>query len=74
MLTICLITLKNNSNKNVTTSSMILSNEKIGWGIKRNSNHNQPDVGENNKRVLEENGGICLENKDKGNIYLTFDC
>ena len=49
------------------------SNQKIGWGIKRDDNHEQPDVGSNNKKVLEENQGICLGNKEKKNIYLTFD-
>ena len=49
------------------------SNKKIGWGIKRNNNHEQPDVGSQNKKVLEENEGICLGNKDNKNIYLTFD-
>ena len=49
------------------------SNQKIGWGIKRNDKHEQPDVGANNKKVLEENKGICLGNKEKKFIYLTFD-
>lgn len=57
----------------VETSASMDSNTKIGWGIKRNDNHIQPDVGTQNKRVLEENGGICLGNKDKKYIYLTFD-
>lgn len=56
-----------------TSSSNGLSNKKIGWGIKRNDNHEQPDVGSENKRILEENNGICLGNKDKKFIYLTFD-
>ena len=57
----------------VSTNSQTLNNQKIGWGIKRNDNHEQPDVGSTNKKILEENGGICLGNKDKKNIYLTFD-
>ena len=57
----------------ILTNNKVLSNEKIGWGIKRNNNHEQPDVGSNNKKILEENQGICLGNKDKKNIYLTFD-
>ncbi len=57
----------------ILTNNKALSNEKIGWGIKRNNNHEQPDVGNNNKKILEENQGICLGNKDKKNIYLTFD-
>ncbi len=31
-----------------------ISNKKIGWGIKRNNNHEQPDVGAANKKALEE--------------------
>lgn len=57
----------------IETNANSLSNQKIGWGIKRNDNHEQPDVGSNNKKVLEENKGICLGNKEKKNIYLTFD-
>ena len=57
--------------ENVNSGS--LSNQKIGWGIKRDDTHNQPDVGNQRKKVLEENGGICLGNKEKNYIYLTFD-
>ena len=28
-----------------------LSNKKICWGIKRSDNHEQPDVGKENKRI-----------------------
>ena len=54
-------------------TSANIDNEKIGWGIKRNDNHEQPDCGTKNRKILEENNGICLGNKDKKNIYLTFD-
>lgn len=50
-----------------------LSNKKICWGIKRVPNHNQPDVGASNKALLENYNGICLGNKDKKKVYLTFD-
>lgn len=61
--------------KEIQTNSetKITSNQKIGWGIKRNDKHEQPDVGAANKKVLEENKGICLGNKDKKSLYLTFD-
>ena len=62
-----------NSEKAVITSTRTISNKTIGWGIKRNSNHEQPDVGSQNKKILEENNGICLGNNDKKNVYLTFD-
>lgn len=55
------------------TNAGTLSNTKIGWGIKREDNHEQPDVGSKNREVLEENNGICLGNNEKKNIYLTFD-
>lgn len=61
------------SNTTVLTNAEVVSNKKIGWGIKRNDNHEQPDVGSKNKKVLEENNGICLGNNEKKNIYLTFD-
>ena len=62
-----------NNQNSVQTSTTTNENTKIEWGIKRNDNHEQPDVGAANRKVLEENGGICLGNKDKKYIYLTFD-
>lgn len=56
-----------------TTSASALSNEKIGWGIKRNDNHEQPDVGKKNKELLDAADGICLGNNEKKYVYLTFD-
>lgn len=55
------------------TNAEPLSNKKIGWGIKRNDNHEQPDVGSANKNVLEQYNGIALGNNEKKYIYLTFD-
>ncbi len=63
----------NKKAERIETNAEVSSNQKIGWGIKRNENHEQPDVGSNNKKVLEENKGICLGDKEKKNIYLTFD-
>ncbi len=60
-------------NDTISTNSEAISNKKIGWGIKRNDNHEHPDVGTANKKVLEENQGICLGNSEKKYIYLTFD-
>ena len=62
-----------NENNVIETSSDIISNKKVEWGVKRNKEHNQPDVGEDRRKILEENNGICLGNKDKKIIYLTFD-
>ena len=61
------------NDKTVETDSKVLSNKKIGWGIKRNSSHEQPDVGETNRKILEENNGLFLGNKDKKFLYITFD-
>ena len=62
-----------NKNTEIVTNAENISNKKLGWGIKRNDNHEQPDVGSNNKKVLENNEGICLGNKEKKYLYLTFD-
>ena len=61
------------NNETIETSNTNLSNKKIGWGIKRNNNHKQPDLGSQNRKVLEENQGIAMGNNEKKNIYLTFD-
>ena len=50
-----------------------LSNKKIGWGIKRNDNHEQPDVGTTNKEILDKYQGMYMGNADSKYIYLTFD-
>ena len=62
-----------NEKTTIETSAEGVSTRKIEWGIKRNENHEQPDVGSENKKILEENNGICLGNKDKKILYLTFD-
>lgn len=72
LFTICTIGLSN-TQETIQTNSDVLSTKKIEWGIKRNDNHQQPDVGKANKTLLEENKGICLGNNEKKYIYLTFD-
>ena len=64
---------ENNIEKTVLTSSQGLSSKKIGWGIKRNDNHEQPDLGKTNKEILEKNNGIGIGNANDKYIYLTFD-
>ena len=56
-----------------TSSTGTLSNKKIGWGIKRNANHEQPDLGSENKRLIDENGDMAIGNKEDKFVYLTFD-
>lgn len=63
----------NLNKETVTVSSTQLSNKKIGWGIKRNDNHEQPDLGKTNLQLLDANNGITMGNKEKKYLYLTFD-
>lgn len=48
-------------------------NKKIGWGIKRNDNHEQPDLGKENQELINKYNGIAMGNKNDKYIYLTFD-
>ncbi len=76
ILLICTITIiskNSNNNKETLTTSSAVNNQKIGWGIKRNDNHEQPDLGKKNKEILEEFNGIAIGNKEDKYIYLTFD-
>jgi peptidoglycan-N-acetylmuramic acid deacetylase len=56
-----------------TSSNAKLSNKKIGWGIKRNDNHKQPDLGSSNKNLLDKYEGIAMGNDEDKYVYLTFD-
>lgn len=59
--------------RTITTSASNLSNKKIGWGIKRVDNHEQPDLGSRNKELIDKYKGIAMGNKEKKYVYLTFD-
>ena len=59
-------------NRNVLATENI-SDKFIGWGIKRNENHNQPDLGVENKKLIDKYGGIAMGNENSKNVYLTFD-
>lgn len=50
-----------------------LDNTKIGWGIKREKDHKQPDLGRNNRELIEKYNGIAMGKANSKNIYLTFD-
>lgn len=81
LITIFTISLVNidKEKSSVQTSGSILNqeysndNKKISWGIKRSDNNQQPDVGSQNKTILDEYKGICLGNNEKKYVYLTFD-
>lgn len=72
-LTIFTITVIANPQNTKETSGETLSNKKIGWGIKRNDNHEQPDLGTENKRLIDKYNGMAMGNNEDKNIYLTFD-
>ena len=57
----------------IETSSKALSTKKIGWGIKREDNHKQPDLGSTNKQIIDEFNGMAMGNSEQKLIYLTFD-
>lgn len=57
----------------VQTSTAVISNKSIGWGIKRAKNHEQPDLGNENKKLLSKYKGLAIGDKDTKNVYLTFD-
>lgn len=73
IIVIYLSSINNTGENTIETNASASSNKKIGWGIKRACNHEQPDLGSSNKKVLEENNGIALGNGEKNYIYLTFD-
>lgn len=65
---------KTNEGKIIQTSNgTVLSNKKIGWGIRRNDNHEQPDLGSTNKKLIDENDDIAMGNNKEKYVYLTFD-
>ena len=70
---ISLTVIQSEQEKMINTNAGTVSTKKIEWGIKRNDNHEQPDVGSENRKVLEENSGIALGNSESKTIYMTFD-
>ena len=72
-LTIFTITVVISPKSTSETSGEALSNKKIGWGIKRNDNNIQPDLGAENKKLIDKYNGIAMGNNDDKSIYLTFD-
>ena len=74
IFTFSVMTLNNNVNEStVATSVAAMSNKKIGWGIKRAENHEQPDLGSSNLKLLQEHNGIGMGNNKDKYVYLTFD-
>ena len=74
VFTFSVMTLNNNLNEStVATSTGVLSNKKIGWGIKRAEEHAQPDLGSNNLKLLQQYDGIAMGSNEDKFVYLTFD-
>ena len=73
IFTFNVISLNKDSNNTVTTSGQVLSNKKIEWGIKRNDNHEQPDLGKVNKELIDKYNGMAMGNSNSKKVYLTFD-
>ena len=68
-----LVLLNKKKNNSIITSASILSNKKIEWGVKRNKDHKQPDLGNKNIELIEKYNGIAMGNSEDKNVYLTFD-
>ena len=47
--------------------------DAYGFGVKKNSEHKQPDIGIY-KGIIESSNGKYVGSNDKKDIYLTFDC
>ena len=73
IFTFSIIQSKRNKNAVQVSSNSALSNQKIGWGIKREKDHKQPDLGAKNKQIIDKYNGIAMGNKEKKYVYLTFD-
>ena len=65
----------NNDETVLTSSSSVenLDSNKIEWGIKREKNHKQPDLGSRNKKLIDKYNGIAMGHEGSKNVYLTFD-
>lgn len=73
VVSICTSNTKVNKNTIQTNANIKLSNQKIEWGIKREENHEQPDLGSKNKELIERYNGIAMGNANNKYIYITFD-
>lgn len=64
---------KQNKRTVATSGNIQPSNLKIEWGIKREDNHMQPDLGKRNRELIEKYDGYAMGNEKDKYIYLTFD-
>ena len=73
IISLCLVMVKPKTTVSTSGNVVSLSTKKIEWGLKRASNHQQPDLGSTNKRIIDSLNGISMGNKDSKKVYLTFD-
>lgn len=75
LLAVLTITSNVVENKNTiqTSAGVNLDNKKVEWGIRRSDNHEQPDLGSNNKKIIDENEDMAIGNNEEKYVYLTFD-
>lgn len=59
--------------KPTPTDPSSLSNKSYNWYFMRNNNHKQPGFGNPHKALLDKYDGIAIGNKNKKDIFLTFD-
>ena len=52
---------------------LIKESRAYGFGLKKNNNHTEPDIGIY-KSILDRNNAIYVGDKNEKVIYLTFDC
>jgi peptidoglycan-N-acetylmuramic acid deacetylase len=54
-------------------SNKLIDNSNHGWGVTRNSTHNQPDIPKSVMKILSNYNGIYVGDPDKKSVYLTID-
>ncbi len=72
LFSMCMVFMENKG-KVVEANGTTLSTKKIEWGVKRNNNHKQPDLGSTNTKILSTYNGIYMGNSESKKVYLTFD-
>ena len=72
MLTLGIISGETNK-ESIAVNGETMNSEKIEWGIQRKNNHEQPNLGEKNRELIEKYNGIALGKNEHKTIYITFD-
>ena len=72
LLAVLTITSNVVENKNTiqTSAGVNLDNKKVEWGIRRSDNHEQPDLGSKNKKIIDENEDMAIGNNEEKYVYL----